>query len=859
MSQSESRPRPSASVPSHNANAMVLTDDIDGFTQDDLSRKSNNYSSQISASFDSRADEIIDTQGSSGRPAPITNYGAGSSTYTTSARITSATSVSKDYDPYSLVRQLHTAQSAKPTSAAEPSLTKSGSDGGLRSLAAVDSGERDRLRASVERAAIELKKAKTLMEVCITDEETDSAAQRLRSAFGAHKDAQAALDTFERNAASSSASMVVTPPRSPPESTAMRTSTSNFVSAPQPSKPIDEAPKPSYSFNHDELFQGLDEEDVMQIDPPPQAPLSTSSASFRPRIESALNRPLITSSNYEPGNYASSTYNSYDGPASDDYGFSTSTSSYTAPAPTSTSRTYNYDAQDYTAPPPAARPSPPAVEIIADDDDFDFDALAQIESAASASRAAVRSTLPSNVAECTSVFESIPAVRGVSVEQYDPNTAQHCKWHSQDFPWSKKINEVIQRTFGHQQWRTNQLPIVNAIMAKKDVFVTMPTGGGKSLCYQVPALASPGVTVVIQPLISLIEDQMMIMSALDIPCAFLCGKDYEGPWGTTDVEAVLQGIQSDPPQVKVLFITPERLTTGTYILNQLSNLSRRNLVTMFVVDECHCVSQWGHEFRPNYKELSKLKELCPTVPILALTATATILVKVDILTVLRFLDTPRNVVCFTSSFNRPNLYFEVRPKGKTMHAEIAEFIAPRAGQSGIVYCLSRKDCENMAAHMQAQGFACDFYHAHVPTSQRATVQQRWYNNELQFICATIAFGMGINKPDVRWVIHASIPKSLEGFYQEAGRAGRDGEPADCIVFSNGVDMTTLKRMVLGGSTHQPYNPSVRFPTFPFWSIPASLFRFLRHVILTFLLSPYLLSTSWHANLGKRYRTNVMQI
>lgn len=296
----------------------------------------------------------------------------------------------------------------------------------------------------------------------------------------------------------------------------------------------------------------------------------------------------------------------------------------------------------------------------------------------------------------------------------------------------------------------------------------------------------------------------MILRALDIPCAFLSGQDYDGPWGTSDVHSVLSDIQSG--NCKVLFVTPERLTHGTYLLNRCSDLARQNLVTMFVVDECHCVSQWGHEFRPNYKELSRLKEACPTIPILALTATATVTVKVDILSVLRFFDNPRNVVCFTSSFNRPNLYFEVRPKGKTMKDEIADFIRARPNQSGIVYCLSRKDCETFAAEMQGRGFACDYYHAHLATSQRAVVQQRWYNNDLQFICATIAFGMGINKPDVRWVIHASIPKSLEGFYQEAGRAGRDGEAADCLVFSNGVDMTTLKRMVLSSSTHQPYVP-----------------------------------------------------
>lgn len=439
----------------------------------------------------------------------------------------------------------------------------------------------------------------------------------------------------------------------------------------------------------------------------------------------------------------------------------------------------------------------------AEEEEFDFEALDRIESAASA-RTIVRPSLPSTSSGCTSNFDPIPPCRGVSIEQYDPSTALQSKWHAQNFEWTPTLNSVIQRTFGHQQWRTNQLEIVNAIMAKKDVFVTMPTGGGKSLCYQVPALACPGVTVVIQPLISLIEDQMMILTGLDIPCAFLAGKDYDGPWGTTDFDSVYQGITSNPPLVKILFITPERLTTGTFILNRFADLSRGGLLTMFVVDECHCVSQWGHEFRPSYKELSKLKEHCSSVPILALTATATVLVKVDILTVLRFFDQPRNVVCFTSSFNRPNLFFEVRPKTKTMRTEILEFIRARPGQSGIVYCLSRADCENFALEMQQQGLECDYYHAQLPTRQRANVQSRWYNNELQFICATIAFGMGINKPDVRWVIHASIPKSLEGFYQEAGRAGRDGDAADCVVFSSGKDMTILKRMALSSGTHEPY-------------------------------------------------------
>lgn len=860
-------------------------DDIQGFTQEDrgsASRRSIYDSQPISSSYDAHSDDIIEcaTPDSSGQVLSAHASGDVQPRTVVSARLSSVTPVSKDYNPYSLVKQMPSTNTFFST----PNTSKAVGGTSLANQTTIsaipDPVTREQLEKALDKATAEFKRAKVLLNVA-SDDEVDDCSARLKAAFSAQKEAQQRLadydSKFSEHSSTTSAGNVSS-------SNATGSNTRNFLES--SSKPTTSEPSLGKSnsnqhqhrdlSSHLELLEYLEEAEFMEIDPPvtstnasipPSKPLNSSSSMLSTTSSANNNASSIWSaptSIPSPSTQNRTSFTSapststrpfvvldedfdeeYDISALDELenvvtasrgknNFTQNSSSNSVHnAISSSSTTIGRPSNSFNSTFPT--PSTPIGLHPTTSSLFSSTGPNSMNSGLNSSNSGLNSTnistnlgkssstftnssisaqvdanlqanaLPSNVSECTSVFEPIPSVGGVHIEQYDPTSAPRSKWQQSNFPWSQRIDEVNQNIFGHKQWRTNQLAIVNAIMAKKDVFVTMPTGGGKSLCYQVPALASPGLTVVVQPLISLIEDQMMILTALDIPCAFLSSKEYKGPWGTEDFEGVLQGAMSDPPTCKILFITPERLTMHTYILSRLAQLSRMNLMTMFVIDECHCVSQWGHEFRPQYKELSKLKESCPSVPILALTATATIVVKVDILRVLRMLDTPSNVVCFTSSFNRPNLMFEVRPKSRAgMEEEVASFIRARPGQSGIVYCLSRKDCEDFTNKMQRVGFKCDYYHAHVDTERRAEIQAAWNSNELQFICATIAFGMGINKPDVRWVVHASVPKSIEGFYQEAGRAGRDGEAAECIVFFSGQDYCTLKKMCLSNQQHNPW-------------------------------------------------------
>lgn len=358
---------------------------------------------------------------------------------------------------------------------------------------------------------------------------------------------------------------------------------------------------------------------------------------------------------------------------------------------------------------------------------------------------------------------------------------------SVNLPHSSNMLKIFRDTFGLKKFRTNQLEAVNAACLGQDCFILMPTGGGKSICYQLPALINDGITVVISPLRSLIHDQVTKLKLLDIPTEALTGD--------TDPEKVaeiMRDLRSGRPNLKLLYLTPEKISASEAINSIFHSLNDKKLLSRFVIDEAHCVSQWGHDFRPDYKKLCELRMKYPNVPIMALTATATPRVRVDILHQLR-IDKPK---WFIQSFNRPNLKFEVLPKKKETIHEIATLIKSRFyNKSGIIYCLSRNECENVAQQLVNQRIRASEYHAGMEDEKRADVQNDWISNKISVICATVAFGMGIDKPDVRFVIHYSLPKSIEGYYQESGRAGRDGDLSYCYLYYAPADKMRLFRLL----------------------------------------------------------------
>ncbi|XP_069564802.1 recQ-like DNA helicase BLM isoform X1 [Brachyistius frenatus] len=365
----------------------------------------------------------------------------------------------------------------------------------------------------------------------------------------------------------------------------------------------------------------------------------------------------------------------------------------------------------------------------------------------------------------------------------------HDRFRGFDFTHSREMMKLFHKRFGLHQFRFNQLEAINAALLGEDTFVLMPTGGGKSLCYQLPACISPGVSVVISPLKSLIVDQVQKLTTLDIPATSLSGEKSD-----SEASRIYMQLSRKDPIVKLLYVTPEKVSASNRLISALQNLYERGLLVRFVIDEAHCVSQWGHDFRPDYKKLHELRQKFPDVPMMALTATATPRVQKDILNQLN-MTRPQ---VFTMSFNRANLRYSVLPKKpRKVDEDCIGWIKkhyPR--DSGIVYCLSRNDCDTMAESLQRAGILALSYHAGLRDAERENVQTKWINQDgCQVICATIAFGMGIDKPDVRYVIHASLPKSMEGYYQESGRAGRDGETSHCILFYSYADVHRIKRII----------------------------------------------------------------
>ncbi len=337
---------------------------------------------------------------------------------------------------------------------------------------------------------------------------------------------------------------------------------------------------------------------------------------------------------------------------------------------------------------------------------------------------------------------------------------------------------ILKETFGYDTFRPLQREVIENVLARRDTLAIMPTGGGKSLCYQIPALLFEGLTVVVSPLISLMKDQVEQLRAFGVPALFLnsslAPQEYQ-----ENMDYIRRG------EVKLLYVAPESLLTPR-ILSLLDSIQ----VDCLTIDEAHCISEWGHDFRPEYRQLVAVRQRFPKAVCLALTATATERVRQDIRTTLKFASSNE----FIASFNRENLYIEVVRKRDPIEQTI-QILEKHKDQSGIIYCFSRRQVDELAAYLAAQEYSVRPYHAGLEDAERKANQETFIRDDAQIIVATIAFGMGINKPNVRFIIHFDLPKSIESYYQEIGRAGRDGLPAHCTLLFNYSDVAKINYFI----------------------------------------------------------------
>lgn len=350
-------------------------------------------------------------------------------------------------------------------------------------------------------------------------------------------------------------------------------------------------------------------------------------------------------------------------------------------------------------------------------------------------------------------------------------------------PQKPDIHQLLKIHFGYDSFRPNQLEIIQHVLSGKDTLAIMPTGGGKSLCYQLPALAQQGVAIVISPLIALMKDQVDALKGNGVSAAF-----YNSSQDQQTQQDILESLMAGT--LKLLYVAPESIWG-------ITNYLEKSIISLIAVDEAHCISSWGHDFRPAYTQLKRLQLEFPGAPIIALTATADKATQEDIV---NQLGVPK-ATKFISSFDRPNLYLDVRP-GQQRLQQIFKFIGSRGLQSGIIYCLSRKNTETLAAKLKAKGYDAKAYHAGLTPELRSSIQEDFINDRTPIIVATVAFGMGIDKSNVRWVIHYNMPKNIEGYYQEIGRGGRDGLKAHALLFYSYADVMQLRKFAEGTQTQE---------------------------------------------------------